>query len=205
MAHTLFIIRHGNTFGPGEIVRRVGGRTDLPLVTSGIEQAGALGEYFREAGIEPAKIFTGPLKRTVQTAEIIASAQPNPVGIEELTDLREIDYGLDENKPEKTVIDRIGEAALADWEKDSIPPEGWIVDPGALIKAWQKLFTKISKELPPTASVFAVTSNGVARFSLEAARQTTEEFPKKLRTGAFGKITIDTNGQGIAEQWDIRP
>ena len=31
----LVVARHGNTFGPKDVVTRVGGRTDLPLVASG--------------------------------------------------------------------------------------------------------------------------------------------------------------------------
>jgi len=35
----IVICRHGNTFDKGEIVTRVGARTDLPLSTSGRTQA----------------------------------------------------------------------------------------------------------------------------------------------------------------------
>ncbi|MEL6754250.1 MAG: histidine phosphatase family protein, partial [Pseudomonadota bacterium] len=43
---TLYIVRHGNTFDTGDTVLRVGGRTDLPLSTSGEMQATALGIHF---------------------------------------------------------------------------------------------------------------------------------------------------------------
>ena len=38
------IVRHGNTFDGNEPVRRIGARTDLPLVASGFDQARALGQ-----------------------------------------------------------------------------------------------------------------------------------------------------------------
>ncbi|MFZ4686424.1 MAG: histidine phosphatase family protein [Hyphomonadaceae bacterium] len=39
MQTRIFIVRHGNTFDKGDVVTRVGGRTDLPLSTSGSAQA----------------------------------------------------------------------------------------------------------------------------------------------------------------------
>ena len=37
----VYIVRHGNTFDRGDVILRVGGRTDIPLSTSGIDQAKA--------------------------------------------------------------------------------------------------------------------------------------------------------------------
>ncbi len=39
----LIIIRHGNTFNPDQTPLRVGAGTDIPLVTSGREQAKNIG------------------------------------------------------------------------------------------------------------------------------------------------------------------
>ena len=39
----IYIVRHGNTFDKGDVVTRVGARTDLPLSRSGFAQAEALG------------------------------------------------------------------------------------------------------------------------------------------------------------------
>lgn len=49
---TLIIARHGNTFGPDDTPTRVGARTDLPLVESGIQQARLLGTHLRALGLD---------------------------------------------------------------------------------------------------------------------------------------------------------
>jgi len=67
---TLIIARHGNTFTAGQTPTRVGARTDLPLVDSGIEQAQRLGKWMKENGYIPEITYCSELKRTKQTAEI---------------------------------------------------------------------------------------------------------------------------------------
>ena len=42
----IFIIRHGNTFESSADARRIGARTDIPLVESGHAQAARLGVWF---------------------------------------------------------------------------------------------------------------------------------------------------------------
>ncbi|MCD8562767.1 MAG: histidine phosphatase family protein, partial [Alphaproteobacteria bacterium] len=67
---TLIIARHGNTFGPGDTVTYVGGRTDLPLVEKGVEQAKALGRYLKDNRLIPDVVYSSLLKRTQETARI---------------------------------------------------------------------------------------------------------------------------------------
>ena len=68
----LIIARHGNTFEPNEIPRRIGKRTDLPLTASGLEQAHRLGQYLKNHNLYPDMIITSTLQRTKQMATIIA-------------------------------------------------------------------------------------------------------------------------------------
>ena len=42
----IYIVRHGNTFDKGDVVTRVGARTDLGLSSSGQTQAEALAIHF---------------------------------------------------------------------------------------------------------------------------------------------------------------
>lgn len=200
---TLYIARHGNTFEAGETPRRIGRGTDLPLVASGRAQAAALGECFTAQKIAFDKIFSAPLKRTRETADAIAAHAAHPVSITIEPALLEIDYGPDENQPESTVIARIGAEALDAWNTKSVPPQGWNVDTNALIEAWRSMFSQV-RTMAPDAIVLAVTSNGVARFALDAASTTADDFPKKMRTGAFGRIEIDDHN-AIVSAWDVRP
>ena len=79
MKTTLIVARHGNTFSPGDVVTRVGARTDMPLSTSGLEQGWKLGLYLRDNDLLPDVVFTSALQRTQQTAEqIFAAAEIAP-------------------------------------------------------------------------------------------------------------------------------
>src|SRR5579862_7485718 len=102
----LLIARHGNTFGPGDTVRRVG-ITDLPLSDSGLQQGRNLGVYLRQNQLIPDVIFTSTLKRTLQTAEQAQLTMQTHVPVHPLMIFNEIDYGPDENQPEEYVVARV--------------------------------------------------------------------------------------------------
>ena len=196
MTARLHIVRHGNTFDKGDIVTRVGGRTDLPLSISGVAQAEALARHFATTSFATAR--SGPLKRTRETARAILAAQPNPPELTTDLFLREIDYGPDENRPEEDVIARIGQPALDAWERDSIPPPGWRVDPAAIIGNWQELFSDLAEE---EGDHLIVTSNGIARFVLAAANAHRPD--AKLPTGGYG--VIELTPEPVVLHWNLRP
>jgi broad specificity phosphatase PhoE len=185
------IIRHGNTFAPGQEVRRIGARTDLPLVESGRAQAKALAAHFADQGTKFARCLCSPLLRTRETAAIIA-----PYCAIEPTDwLREIDHGPDEGLTEAEVVARIGAMALAAWEERAEPPPGWIADADARLAAWRTFLAS-----PPTGDTLIVTSNGAARYALLALGLG----PAKLRTGAYGVVKW-SGGMAEIDRWDVRP
>ncbi|MEJ7927136.1 histidine phosphatase family protein [Sphingobium sp. AN641] len=201
----LFIVRHGNTFGPGEAPRRVGVRTDIPLVESGERQAAALGEWFAREGINFNRALSGPLIRTRQTAQAIlnASAEPCDLGIADF--LAEIDHGPDENAIEDDVIDRIGHDAIAAWDERAEAPDGWQVDREGRIAAWRAFLA----DVVPGNSLL-VTSNGAARFALLATQALAEQARRtgrnlKLRTGAYGEIEQRGPDDFTIVSWDERP
>jgi len=196
MTARLHIVRHGNTFDKGDIVTRVGGRTDLPLSISGAAQAEALARHFATTSFTTAR--SGPLKRTRETARAILAAQPNAPELTTDLFLREIDYGPDENRPEEDVIARIGKPALDAWERDSIPPPGWRVDPAAIIGNWQELFSDLAEE---EGDHLIVTSNGIARFALAAANAHRPD--AKLPTGGYG--VIELTPEPVVLHWNLRP
>lgn len=199
----VYILRHGNTFDKGEIVRRVGGRTDLPLSVSGHMQAESLASHFSH--IEFARVFASPLKRQHETAQAIVKAQKSSLVIEPLECLREVDYGPDENKPESEVIARIGAAAMSQWDTHGLAPDGWQIDPAAIRKDWADLFNSLRTTTKP---VLVVTSNGTARFIFDIA-EPVSGITRKLHTGAYGVVKLggeklgDNRPQIIS--WDIRP
>lgn len=163
MTTRLLIARHGNTFAPGDVPRRVG-TTDLPLVASGLQQGLLLGAYLKQNHFIPDVIFSAKLNRTIQTAQQAQSAIGSNLAIETLSIFNEIDYGPDENQPEEQVISRIGKAAMNAWETQAQVPEGWNVNPADLIQNWMD-FALFLRQKHAGKTCLVVTSNGIARFS----------------------------------------
>ncbi len=199
----IYILRHGNTFDKGDVVTRVGGRTDLPLSVSGLEQAEMLSEHFAELGVVFDEAFCSPLQRTRQTAQIALKTQEEEVNLKVLPFLVEIDYGPDENKPEEEVRARIGEAALQAWEEEGVPPSGWHIDPPAVIGRWQEFFAAAPKKYPGK-TLLVVTSNGIARFALKALADGGAGADLKLKTAAYGVFEVSEDGQVSKQSWNVR-
>ncbi len=199
----IIIARHGNTFDAGDVVTRVGARTDLPLSGSGRSQGMALGGYFREGNVRFDVAYCSPLQRTKETAELILKGIQSNTSPSVLAFLTEIDYGPDENLPEDVVRERVGEAAIQKWEQEAIAPDGWIVDPEKLRQQWTDFFAQVHSE-HSGRTVLVVTSNGIARFALQAIDPKASHV-LKLKTGAYGDVSIDENGRPGIMEWNIRP
>ncbi len=200
------IVRHGNTFAANEPPRRIGARTDLPLTATGEEQARALGAYFASKGWHFTRALTSPLLRTKQTAQAILLAQSSAIAAEDADFLVEIDHGPDENKSEEDVLARWGADALTAWDIDAVQPNDWIVDGPARLAAWRELF---AREGGNEDQILLVTSNGAARFALQASIELQAAAKSlanlKLPTGSFGLIQRDHNGVLDLPVWGQRP
>ncbi|MBW6526777.1 histidine phosphatase family protein [Sphingomonas sp. RHCKR7] len=200
MSTTFVIVRHGDTFAPGDPPRRIGARTDLPLVESGRAQAAALGEAFAARGWHFDRVLAASLRRARDTAAVIRAALPGAPAIEDAGFLAEIDHGPDEDRTEAEVRARVGADALAAWDAHGVPPPGWHVDPAARLAAWRALFAE-----PGGERILLVTSNGAARFALLAAPGLAQGLTSlKLRTGAYGVLRTSL-GETARLAWDERP
>lgn len=195
----LIIARHGNTFEKGETPRRVGARTDLPLVESGRAQARAIGQWLKTNGLYPEAIYCSQLQRTRQTAETALAEAGYKEPVFPLAIFNEIDYGPDENLPEDAVISRVGAQALKDWDEHAVVPDGWAFDPDQCIADWKNFAAHIVED--EQDCVLVVTSNGIARF----APHITGDFDSFARTHS---IKISTGAVCILEYkdgaWHVR-
>ena len=189
----VYIVRHGNTFDKGDVILRVGGKTDIPLSSSGVLQAQRLSAAFQDIRFGAA--YSSDLKRTRQTAEAILGTAPYRLA----QFLTEIDYGRDDGRPESEVISRLGVSALETWDRKAIPPQGWKVDVVGLQTAWQAFLATCD----PAANTLVVTSNGVARFLLDVVF-CDKTVPLKLRTGSYGVVKLTPQGPMLSG-WNIRP
>lgn len=203
---SLVIVRHGNSFAAGEVVRRVGARTDIPLTQHGQAQADALGRYFAAEDWQFDQYRCSPLQRTQQTAAAILAHQQRAVPcVPDGEFLREIDHGPDENRAEADVIARIGAQALLDWDRLAIPPADWNVHADQRLAAWRQVFGDPAEE--GHRRLLFVTSNGAARFALIAAASFGVGLPQdlKLATGSFGVIECDHGAPVGVPIWGQRP
>lgn len=208
MTTTLLIARHGNTFDKGDICVRVGLKTDLPLSSSGKEQGVLMGKYFIKEGVKPDVVFASELQRTCQTAEIALKKADLDKKVIKSDIFNEVDYGPDEAKTEEELITRIGEEALAKWDKEAIVPEGWLFNPEQTIQDW-KDFAKMLEEKYKGKTILVVTSNGIARFAPYLTGDF-EGFSKKynikISTGAICKLHKDEDDENwIVDEWNVRP
>lgn len=198
----LIIARHGNTFEEHEEPRRVGIGTDISLTETGITQARAIGQYLKEHGMLPDAAFSSYLARAYETADIAMIAAGLRLHIQEEGFLNEIDYGPDENQLESTVVKRVGENALRDWDERYVAPPGWLVDTEIISAAWVTFAERIHRDYNG-CTVLTVTSNGIARFA-KAILKDAPDMSWKLRTGAFGVMSHDGN-EWTLDSWGIRP
>lgn len=150
--YTIHFIRHGITEANlrGEYV----GSTDLPLCNEG---AARLAEYKEKYDYPQAPIiFSSPMKRCLQTVEILYGRTPAVI-----PDLRECDFGEYERK---TAAELIDDPVFNDWlrgERVTAPPGG---ESGAdFAKRVSSAFTKIIEAMMKTKTESAVicTHGGV--------------------------------------------
>lgn len=120
--NTVFIVRHGENPAnlTGEFSYR---RIDYPLNDTGRRQAQQTAAYFRDQRINA--IFSSPLKRAVETAQIIA--QPLGLPVTALESFREVNVGTLEGRATQenwALHDRIFEDWLVRDQPESTFPGG---------------------------------------------------------------------------------
>jgi len=201
----LILVRHGNTFDPGDRVVWVGARTDLALVKKGREQAIAVATGLASAGLQPSRIYAGPLLRTRQTAEIIAAEHRMAVGSVTLSeDLREIDYGNWEARSNDEIRSEVGDQVIDDWQKRSIWPDGHGRNPSKadVVAGWQRLIARIQTENTGDGVVLIVSSNGIFRLVAKSLGLSPSE--AKMNTGSVAHLVADEEGISV-KAWNLDP
>ena len=225
----IVVVRHGNTFQKGDVILRVGARTDLPLTSEGREQGRKIAQRFKERSLEPSAYFVAPLKRTRETQLEIAEEMALASTCSSLDFLTELDYGEDDGKPENEVLNRIGKIealqkglpldelsqdqfatlgkeALKEWDAHATLPCAWRslqsrVD--ALPKQWKEFAQNVLQKYRGR-TVVAVTSNDIARFSFDIVSDASQRPDNlKLSTGKYCVYLWDeTNSRWMLEVWN---
>lgn len=206
-ATRLLIIRHGNTFGPEDAPRRVGVKTDIPLVESGIAQAQSIGHYLRDHDLIPDTVFASELQRAQQTAAIMMKTSGAPLPVHTDSNFNEIDHGPDENKTEDEILERLGQDALDDWNNFSVVPDGWNVDPRDIQQNWIKLGQDCQSVMEGKTTCI-VSSGGIIRFApiLLPNGYLPDNQQPKVKTGSMSLLTYDHKNEiWVCDFWNKRP
>jgi len=86
----LLLVRHGESIGNAE--GRAQGHADYELSAKGRAQAERLRERFQAYGFKPTHVYSSPLRRAAETAEILSASWDAP--LVHWDDLKEYDLGI---------------------------------------------------------------------------------------------------------------
>lgn len=149
----IYLIRHGETEWNKEEIFR--GRRDIPLNENGKKQAEETGNYLKERKIET--IFTSPLTRSKQTAEIIGEQiGASIITIGELTDM---DFGIWEGLSLTEVMERFPEEYKI-WKST---PMSWKIQGAETLRDVRKRVSKVLRNLPIKTNTAIVTHRVICK------------------------------------------
>ena len=155
MGVKLFLIRHGQT--DSNVEGRYQGSLDTSLTERGVDQARAAKKYL--SNVRFSNIYSSPLKRAVQSAEIMIEGTGLEIRMKE--DLREINFGKWEGMKFEKINSRYRKD-YQDWLADpyNFPPTGG-ESFGSVIERSRKTVKGIVAENPDNSSVAVITHGGV--------------------------------------------
>lgn len=195
MSAEIFIARHGQN--EDNVKGILNGHRDLPLTDLGREQARQLGEGISQAGLHFDAVYSSPLSRALETAQIVAKAValPEPKVLPELI---ERDFGVMSGK----LASQIEELCAPDIIKtDTITyflnPEGAETFP-QLVARGQKILDGI-RQMHPKGKVLLVCHGDIGKMIYCAA--TNGNWQDVLTDFHFGNgELIDVSGIGEAHK-----
>ncbi|MBR6458736.1 MAG: phosphoglyceromutase [Actinomycetaceae bacterium] len=124
MTYTLVLLRHGQSEWNAKNLFT--GWVDVPLSEAGVEEAKKGGDFLKEAGIMPDKLYTSLLRRAIMTANLaLDTCDRHWIPVERSWRLNERHYGDLQGKNKKETRDKYGEEKFMIWRRsyDTPPPE----------------------------------------------------------------------------------
>ncbi len=151
MNKIIYLLRHGETVWNKKGVFR--GRSDIPLNETGLKQAEMLGKALRGSGIE--RIYSSPLKRAVQTSNMVAKYTNGRVIID--VGFQNIDIGKWQGMQKNEVKKNYPK----EWQMWLHSPEDLTLPGGESVRNVQKRTMKRIEELikDDSIKIFAISSH----------------------------------------------
>jgi len=203
----LVLVRHGNTFAPGDRIVWVGSGQDLPLVESGRAQAQAFARTLKAAGWQATAAISGGLKRQTEHLQI---ATDNTPPLETHAALNEVDYGSWGGRTTDEIVAEHGDAAVRAWNERSQWPQdaGW---PESLQEVRGRV-DRFAAEVAAGAHggrVLVCSSNGLLRWFLGlvpgALEEALENASFKVKTGHVGRMVWEASAGWRVASWNQPP
>ncbi len=206
---TLYLVRHGNTFGPGEPVLRVGRNEDLPLVEKGLAQAHAVAAALERMEAEPVAVYASALQRVRVSADIVVSDLGLAI-VPTIDDrLAEVDYGSWGGLTDDAIAEHFGRDVLDAWNNDGIwPPDGHWGESEADVRGRVSAFARaVLAGHDPFEDVVVISSNGTLRYFLDLVTDEAsmpEPAQRKMKTGYMSRL--DGNAERLTVRyWNRKP
>jgi Fructose-2,6-bisphosphatase len=110
MTKAIYLVRHGRTLF--NLLGKVQGISDTPLLPEGEQRAAALGRRFRQQNIQFDAVYTSDLARAVRTTQLLLAHSASPDQPVMMTrNLRETSFGMFEGDPDDAVWSTAGAAS----------------------------------------------------------------------------------------------
>jgi len=207
----LIIARHGTVFSTGEVKRQIGSRSDPSLSSEGRRQSEALAAALKAEGFVPDAIYSGPLRRQAETADMLFWAFGG-LPVRSVEGLSEIDYGEWEGLTKEELLAAKREEFLGWVSRGEWPASfgGARENFEARIRAW---LSHVAETHPADASALAVSSQGTL-FILYSiadpkgwARAVRKGGVKELvmRQGHYSELEISPDGSARIKRWNVAP
>lgn len=160
----LYLIRHAKT--QGNLEKRYIGKTDESLSVEGVLELMKRKSRYREADI----VFTSPMKRCIETADIIYENTQKHI----VHELRECDFGIFENKTYEELKHNAHYIKWLDSGGKGEIPEG--EDSISFKKRCQNAFVNILNTTDGYSSIAIVAHGGTIMGILEQLAPTGQDF-----------------------------
>lgn len=184
------MIRHGKT--PGNLLKQYIGRTDQSLAKEGIDELKAIvasDEFQKALDVNAVdKIFVTPLKRTQETAAILFPNAKQMI----VDDLREMDFGIFEEKNYKDLEHSKEYSAWLDTHCESKVPDG--EDKASFSKRSCDAFLKCLQDSADDTIYFLV-HGGTIMSVMEAFAMPKQEYYKWYADNGHGYSAIWEDGE----------
>jgi len=194
--NTVYFVRHGEN--PANLTREFSYRSvDYPLTEKGIRQAEQTAAYF--AGRTVDAIYSSPLKRALQTAQIIGAATGHGVGVVE--ELREVNCGSLEGQTPTAVLWAIHDRIMERWDAgdhDATFPSG--EDYHTLVARARDALARMV-EGRDGQHIVAVTHGGIVKATMkDVCRDADLHLIRRVPTANCDITEIEVHSQG-GESW----